>query len=81
MTTLKELPQHITVVGKGGTAIEIVQLFQMIDKQVTFVITDDNLLPGIDTFLTNYIIKRLKSDKINIINSPQSTVQVTENGV
>jgi dihydrolipoamide dehydrogenase len=65
LNTIKELPDNIAVIGKGGTAIEIAQFFNLIDKKVSFIPSDDNIIPGMDDFLKDYIIKRMKSDKIS----------------
>ncbi|MBP7497077.1 MAG: dihydrolipoyl dehydrogenase [Bacteroidales bacterium] len=66
---LKDLPKNIAVYGKGGTAIEIAQFLRMIDRNVSLIFPDDNVLPDIDDFLKNWILKKLKTDKINIVYS------------
>lgn len=74
LLTMKELPEEITLIGKGGTAIEIAQLFSMIDKKVKFIVPDEEILPDIDKFLKDFIIKKMKADGIQlIVNSEQAT--------
>ena len=68
---LKDIPENLAIIGSGGTAVEIVQLFAMIDKKVTFITSTDNLLPKIDSYLENFIVKKLKSDKVNIISNKE----------
>lgn len=67
----KDLPKNIAVYGKGGTAIEIAQFLSMIDRNVSLIFPDDNVLPDIDDFLKNWILKKLKTDKINIVYSDE----------
>lgn len=61
---LDELPENIVVYGKGPVLIEIAQFLNFIDKKVTIIFTDEDILPGFDDYLKDQLLKRLKMDKI-----------------
>ena len=86
LISMKAIPDNITLVGNGGTAVELVQLFKLIDKEVNFIVPVGRILPKVDIYLENYIVKKLKADKVNLITfSGQSTMDsgqlVYKNGV
>lgn len=62
---MNSLPENIVVYGQGPVLIEIAQFLNFIDKKVTVVFTDENILPGFDDYIKDQIIKKLKGDKIN----------------
>lgn len=64
---LKDIPDHIVLTGHGPYAIELAQFFRMIDKNVTLIASSEELIPKGDTYLINFISKKLKSDGINLI--------------
>jgi NAD(P)H dehydrogenase (quinone) len=46
---LKELPEHLIVVGSGATGAEYANCFLMMGAEVTFVVSRDRVLPSEDT--------------------------------
>ena len=66
---LPELPRNIVVYGKGAVAIELVQFLHMIEKNVSLVTPDENIVPGADKFLSNYIIKKFQQLDIPVVYS------------
>ena len=66
---LKEIPDNIVIVGHGAVTIEMAQFFRLIDKNVTIIATNDDLLPKIDNYLSDYILKKVLSDGIKIVKS------------
>jgi len=67
LLSLEQLPQNIVVYGKGPVAIEMVEFFHMIDKNVSLICPDKNLIPGADLFFTKYIINLFHSWNIPIV--------------
>jgi NAD(P)H dehydrogenase (quinone) len=47
--SLKELPEHIVVVGSGATGAEYANCFLDFGCEVTFIVSRDRVLPGEDT--------------------------------
>jgi dihydrolipoamide dehydrogenase len=66
---MEELPQRIVLVGHGPVVLELAQFFQLIDKEVTLISPADNILPGIDDYLRQYILKKTRSQGIRILEN------------
>ncbi len=66
---LPELPRNIVVYGKGPVAVEMVQFLHMIEKNVSLVTPDENILPGADAYLSEYVIKMFQSLDIPVVYS------------
>lgn len=64
---LADLPKNIVVFGKGPVAVELVQFLHLIEKNVGLVTPDENIIPGADNYLSEYIIKKLNSLNIPIV--------------
>ncbi|PLX09974.1 MAG: dihydrolipoyl dehydrogenase [Marinilabiliales bacterium] len=69
LNKLKEIPKKLAVYGHGPVAIEIAQLFRLIDKDVTLFYEADDLVPGLDKFLTSYIISSMEKQGIQVIKT------------
>jgi dihydrolipoamide dehydrogenase len=67
LSSLNEIPEHITIYGHGAYTIELAQFFNMIGKKATIIATSDNLIPYTDKFLLDFISRKLKSDGIEVI--------------
>jgi len=67
LSSLNEIPEHITIYGHGAYTIELAQFFNMIGKKITIIATSDNLIPFADKFLIDFISRKLKSDGIEVI--------------
>lgn len=68
------LPQNLVVFGKGPVAVEITLMMHLIGKNVTLVTPDENILPGADTFLSEYLLKHFKGLKIPVLVSENAGV-------
>lgn len=64
---LDELPRNIVIVGESSIAVELAQFFAMVDRNVTLLVPDDRIMPLADDYLANYMVGRLKKDKIDVI--------------
>ena len=63
----KKFPKNIVVYGSSSTAVETAQFFALIDKKVTLIVPDENIMPLADKYLADYMVKILKNDKIDIV--------------
>jgi len=66
---MEELLKRIVLVGHGPVTLELAQFFQLIDKDITVISPVENILPGIDDYLRQYILKKTKSQGIRIIEN------------
>lgn len=70
----RSIPDNIVVTGNTPVAIELAQLFRMMEKSVTLVTSTDHIMPKADDYIRKYMEGRLKKDKIEIIyNTPVDT--------
>lgn len=60
-------PENIVVTGNHISSVEMAQFFRLIHKNVTLVTNSGYFLDGLDTFLVEYITKKLASDNIELI--------------
>lgn len=65
--TLDTIPENVVVTGNHVSAVEIAQFFNMIGKKVTLIANSSYYLDGLDEFLIAYINKKLKGEKIDIL--------------
>jgi dihydrolipoamide dehydrogenase len=70
---MPELPKRIVLVGHGPVTLELAQFFQLIDKEITVISPVENILPGIDDYLRQYILKKTKSQGIRILENSRIT--------
>ena len=74
--TEREVPQNIVVVGKSPVAIELAQLFNMMERKVTLISDTSFIMPKADSYVRNYMESKLKKDRIEIIyNTSISSVK------
>lgn len=66
---LPELPKNIVVYGRGAVSVELVQFLHLIEKNVSFVTPDENIIPGTDKYLSDYIINKFQALNIPIVYS------------
>lgn len=70
----RSIPDNIVVTGNTPVAIELAQLFRMMEKSVTLVTAADHIMPKADDYIRKYMEGRLKKDKIEIVyNTPVDT--------
>ena len=62
-----EIPKKLGIIGSGSVAVELCQLFRMMDRDVTLLIGDTKLIPGLDSRIEKYLIDKFKKEKIEII--------------
>lgn len=67
MMNSNDIPQNLAVLGSGAVAVELSQLFRMMDRDVTLLTEAEKLVPGLDSRLEEFIKAKLKKDKINIV--------------
>lgn len=69
LMNLEHLPEKILLHGHGGNVLELAQFFRLVDKEVTVISPVDNIMPGVDTYLTQYLMKKIRGQGIKIIES------------
>jgi len=73
LLNIKELPSRIILVGHGPATLELAQFFSLIDKELTVVCPADNVIPGVDEYLRQYILKKARSQGIRILENARIT--------
>ncbi|MFH1853446.1 MAG: dihydrolipoyl dehydrogenase [Candidatus Neomarinimicrobiota bacterium] len=68
---LDQLPQNLVIVGSNAHAVELTQFFSMIGKPVVLLVPDQNLLPDVDPYLTNFIHNAFRKSKIAVYVEPK----------
>ncbi len=71
LLNLESLPQKIVLLGHGPISLELAQFFKMIDRDVTLISKTEDMLPGIDTHLKNFILKKVKSQGIKLLTAKE----------
>jgi dihydrolipoamide dehydrogenase len=71
LMTLDKLPERIVVAGNNAHAIELAQFFRTLGKKVALVY-EKIVLPGIDPFLSDFIVKKLEKDGLTLIQWSES---------
>lgn len=76
---LEDLPRHQNlpdmpvIYGMGGVALEMAQFFQLIGKKPIIISTSERLVPNLDDALLSFITKRLKKDKVPVLQADSVT--------
>lgn len=68
---LDRLPGRLVLIGNGPSTLELAQMFRLIDKEVTVISEAENIIPGIDDFLREYLLKHARGQDIRIIENAQ----------
>ena len=63
---LETLPQRACVLGSGPHTVELAQFFNLIGREVKLLVPGEQLLPGGDPYLEDYIKKTFKKSKIEL---------------
>ncbi len=66
---LDTLPQKLVILGHGPICLELAQFFSMIDREVSIISPNDDMLPGIDYHLKDFILKKVKAQGIKLFTS------------
>ncbi|HNQ66947.1 MAG TPA: FAD-dependent oxidoreductase [Bacteroidales bacterium] len=75
---LVKLPEKIVFYGHGPVTIELAQMANMAGAKVQIFTIEQKIVPELDDYLNEYIIKKLKKEKIEIIKEDS---QIFENAV
>ena len=70
---LRELPEHLIVVGGGFIGCEVAQMFRRFGANVTVVQRADRLLPAEDPDISAAVTQGFDADGINVITSTSCT--------
>ena len=70
---VEKLPDRMVLIGNGPSTIELAQLFRLIDKEVTVISQAENLIPGVDDYLREYLLKQTRGQGIRIIENGRIT--------
>ncbi len=77
---LDKLPENIVFYGNGPVSVEFAQMASMAGAKVKIFTQDELLVPQLDNYLLEFLKKKLKKDKIEIINDeslvPENAVKV-----
>lgn len=65
--SMKEVPGKLLVVGEGPVAAEVSQLLSLTGRDVTLLKTAEKIFGGLDDYLDRYVVRRLETMKIKII--------------
>jgi len=65
--SLPELPKKLVFCGHGPVAIELAQMSSLVGSEVYLLTDENNLVPGLDNYINDFIKQKLKKDKIKII--------------
>lgn len=68
---MENLPENLVFMGHGPVAVEMAQMSAMAGKKVAIFTNEEKLIPGIDDYINDFLLKRLKKDKISIINNKE----------
>lgn len=76
---LKEVPEHLVVIGGGVIGLELGSVYLRLGSQVTVVEYMDRIIPGMDGGLSKELTKVLKKQGMKFHTSTKVT-EVTNNG-
>lgn len=69
----REVPENIVVVGKTPVAVELAQGFNFMGKKVTLVSDSLGIMPKADSYISNYILSKLKKDRVKVLFNKELT--------
>lgn len=64
---MEKLPDNPVIVGCNPYAVELAQFFNLSDKKVVLLASRSTLIPDADQYLSDYILKSFKRDKIEVV--------------
>ncbi len=68
---LDQLPDFPVIIGVNAHAVELAQFFSMIGKVTTLIVPGERILPDLDEYVANDLMKILKKSGINIVIDPR----------
>ena len=69
---LDQLPDFPVIIGVNAHAVELAQFFSMIGKVTTLIVPSKRILPDLNEYVANDLMKILKKSGINIVIDPLS---------
>lgn len=69
--TEREIPEKVVIVGHNPVAIEAAQLMKFIGKETTLLVPSKRIMPLADDYLADFMLKKIKKDKIKVIFYPE----------
>lgn len=79
---LRELPQHLLVIGGGYIGLELGTVYAKLGSQVTVVEMTDQLLPGTDPELVRVVERRLRRLGVKVhLNTAAESMETAGDGV
>ena len=76
---LKEIPNHLIVIGGGVIGVELGTAYHHLGSQVTIIEGSDRLLPPFDKDMTDIVTRRLEKEGVRVITSAKALKAVEEN--
>ncbi len=77
---LETMPENIVFYGNGPVAVELAQMSSMAGAKVQIFTGTDKMIPGVDDYINDFVSKKLKKDKIAVINDesliPENAVRI-----
>jgi dihydrolipoamide dehydrogenase len=70
---LREVPEHLLVLGGGYIGLEFGQMFRRFGSKVTVIHNGDNILPREDSDVTSELQKSLEAEGIRFVLGAQTT--------
>ncbi|MCG8572232.1 MAG: NAD(P)/FAD-dependent oxidoreductase, partial [Spirochaetes bacterium] len=79
----QSIADHYVIVGNNPVAFELANLLHLLDKKIIQVIPDDKILPYLDNSLINFLRRKWKKNKIELILEPEleKALQNLDSGV
>ncbi len=74
---LDKLPDKPVLYGRGAIIAELAQFFSLTGRQVAILQSDSPLIPGLDSYLESFIIRKLKKEKIQMFQTEETTITPT----
>ena len=75
---LDALPKKPLIIGKGPVALETLEYYRLLGIPATLLVKGDNLLPGLDPYIVNFMKKKLKKAKMPVLYSEEFTIEGSE---
>ncbi len=73
MMSKQDIPLKPLIYGNGPVALEMFQFFELIDRKPVWIIPTEPILPGLDDYVNDYLLKKAKKEKQNIIYNKKWT--------
>jgi len=77
---LDTLPEKVVFYGHGPVTMELAQMSSLAGAEVYVYTSEEILIPGLDNYINDYLFKKLKKDKIKIVNDdseiPEGAIKV-----